>query len=344
MKNLLSLEHYKYLSNLGLYELNRKDSNGCNTHINSHGLVTSNSKSNFNALDVGNNKYKLIPSPEFFNTLYRGQNKFYENCFSSIYRENISFENRVIDVLKKIEFIELLKEYPVLKDLNKHQIYNCTIENDFESLAQHYGFLTSHLDLTNSKDIAMFFATTKYSNGKYEIIKNKQEGILYKLNYLAHFEKINIIGAQCLPRSGIQRGFSIDLKQGENFNDLVDEIEHFEISKELSSYYFNMFDGGKKLFPKEILVKKVKDILNSKDISNYSVTKFLKKNHILSKKDIENILFNNGYILTNKRSSFSKKELLKVSKKWFKKEKNEFLSRVCTRGTCEPLNPILMHF
>jgi len=320
-------------------QANNENVNDYRTH-NNHpcGIVLDNSNDNFIAMNIGNNKYKLKPTPELYTTLYRGQNKFHKPCSPSNYRKNISYEDRIINELKKIEFIRLLKIHPILKDLNEYKIFDCSMQHDFEGLAQHYGFLTHHLDLTNDKNIAMFFATTKYNNGKYEIIKEKQQGVLYKLNYLKHQERINNIGAQCLNRPGKQRGFSMALDENENFNDLVDDIEFIEINEKLSKYYYDMFNGGSLLMPEDIMSKKAKYILESNVISNYAINFFMKINPSYNTENIKIILLKNNYIVSNKSVAFTRKELRQTSKEWLKKGKKDFYSKVHYRGMASPLN------
>ncbi|MDD3009382.1 MAG: FRG domain-containing protein [Arcobacter sp.] len=318
---------------------NNENVNDYRTHNNQPcGVVLDNSNDNFDALNIGNNKYKLKPTPELYTTLYRGQNKFHKPCNPSIYRKNISYKDRIINELKKIEFIRLLKLHPILKDLNEYKIYDCTMQHDFEGLAQHYGFLTHHLDLTNDKNIAMFFATTKYNNGKYEVIKEKQQGVLYKLSYLKNNERINIIGAQCLNRPGKQRGFSIALNENENFNDLVDEIEFIEIDERISTYYYNMFNSGSLLMPEDIMSKKAKYILESNVITNDAMNFFMKINPSYKTENIKTILLKNNYTVSNKSITFTRKELRQISKEWFKKGRKDFYSKVYYRGTASPLN------
>ena len=82
-------------------------------------------------------------------------------------------------------------------------------------LAQQYGFLTSHIDLTNNEDIAMFFAITEYVLEKrtYRLITDEENrnGVLYKLIYNFSDKRINIIGAQALEQPTLQRAFSINM-------------------------------------------------------------------------------------------------------------------------------------
>lgn len=309
-----------------------KEENGHLCKFNKSGMVMDTTFDNFIALDIGNNKFKLMPSPEFNFYLYRGQNIHHKPCVSSIDRE-YSKEKRLINHLKKIEFIELLKKYPILKDLEEYKILNCTFENDYEGLAQHYGFMTSHLDLTNSKNIAMFFATTKYINGKYEIITSKQKGILYKFNYVKEYERINIIGAQGLARPTMQKGFSINLNTNEDFNKIVESYETIDITKEKSEYYFNMFDGGSKLMPNDIITKKANMILDKNSISLNSIKIYLNKFNIHSKNEIINILKDYKYDLSSKDIKFTKKELINITKQWMKNDKQAFMNKIKFRGT-----------
>lgn len=328
---MLSRLHYAQSKALGI------TSNSITHNLQPSGIVLDTSHNNFVALDIGSNKFKLMPSPELNIILYRGQNNYYEPCLSSVDRKSLSEETRLIDNLKKIEFIELIKKNPILKNLEEYKILNCTFQNDYEGLAQHYGFLTSHLDLTNSKDIAMFFATTRYEKEEYKIIKRKEKGILYKFNYLKEYERINIIGAQGLSRSTKQKGFSLSLNKNEDFNKLVESYEIIDITQEKSEYFFNMFEGGAKLMPDDIISKKAKMILKKMDISKNSINTYMNTLNLskYTRKDIVNILNDNKYNIINKDMKFTKKELIKISEQWLKKDKQYFIDKVSYRGIYE---------
>ena len=132
----------------------------------------------------------------------------------------------------------------------------------------------------------MFFASTNYNNGKYEVIENARNGVLYKIDYERHHHRINIIGAQGLSRPAKQKAFSMALRSKEDFNVLADSLETIEITRELSEYYYNMFDGGVALMPNDIAVKKANAIMNRRVVTKNSINIYL-RNHAC--KHIENL-------------------------------------------------------
>lgn len=279
MDNLLLITHSKTIE-----ALNNKEKPPNNIL---NGLILNNSDDEFQAVDIGNNKFKLIPTSENLNIfLYRGQNKYHEPCLSSIDRNSISKEEKIINELKKIEFIEFIKKHPIIEELLKLKILNCTFDFDYkyEELAQHYGFFTNHIDLTNNENIAMFFATTKYDSQKrtHRIITDEENeiGILYKIIYNFDDIRINIIGAQALERPTLQRAFSINMFPNEDFNQIASHKKEFRITTELSKKYFDMFNGGKKLMPENSLTNKIYEIQDKKTISKEALNLYVKKHKI----------------------------------------------------------------
>ena len=131
-----------------------------NLFINNIGCI-SNDPDCFAAVQVNENYFKLIPGPEFSPRLYRGENEFRNPCYSSKFRPYNSKIEQIADAVRKEEFILLIKENPILIDLERIKIKDLYFQTDFEGLAQHYGFRTSYLDASRSKDIAMFFCNLR---------------------------------------------------------------------------------------------------------------------------------------------------------------------------------------
>jgi hypothetical protein len=152
-KRLPTIDEYAHL-------LNKQ---GCpdGLFINDIGAI-SNDPDCFTAVKTNENYFKLVPGHEFSPRLYRGQNKFYDPCYSSKFRPYSSKAEQIADAIRKEEFSLLIKENPILIDLKRRKIKDLHFQTDFEGLAQHYGFRTSYLDTSRSRDIAMFFATCTY--------------------------------------------------------------------------------------------------------------------------------------------------------------------------------------
>lgn len=177
----------------------------------------------------------------------------------------------------------------------------------------------------------MFFATTEYDseNKTYRTINDEKNktGILYKLLYNISNERINIIGAQALERPTVQRAFSINLLPNENFNNLGSHKKSFKITSELSKKYFDMFDGGKKLMPKDSLTNKIYEIQNKKTILKKAIKIYSVKNK-LKFDEIRKIILNNNHTITNKTIQFTKKELKKIKKEWTRFGKINLYSKI----------------
>lgn len=295
-------------------------------------LELNNSSDEFQAINIGNNKFKLLPTSENINIfLYRGQNKYHKPCLSSFDRPDKSTNEKIINELKKIEFIEFIKTHPIINYLENLKILDCTFDTNYEELAQHYGFLTRHIDLTNDENIAMFFATTEYDldNRCFKIIKSEENriGILYTLMYDSIKSRVNIIGGQAIERPHMQRAFSINMYPSEDFNNIGSHKKDIKITTELSEKYFNMFDGGKKLMPDDSLTQKIYEIQDKQSISLKAVEIYLKETN-KSLDNLKVILLENGYTITPQTVKFTKKELQKIKKDWYKKKEKIFLKSI----------------
>lgn len=256
------------------------------------GVMMSTNPNIFHPVNIDEKCFKFMAGPELNFHYYRGQNHFFELSYPSIYR--LSDDKKLQAMNEKREFIQLLKTHPIIKELEELKIQNSSYCTDYEGLAQHYGFATNHMDITNDKNIAMFFACTEYINGEYFPFETSREVVLYTINFFYQdaIERLNIIGAHAIPRPAEQKAFSIELSENENFNDLeFVKYKKFICTKELSLKYFDLFDGGKKLFPPDLVDKKAKQIQNRK---------------ILKKRD----------------SYFTRKELSSIRMDWIKNRDN----------------------
>ncbi len=302
------------------------------------GVMMDQNPNNFHATGIDESNFRFMPGPELNSFLYRGQNKFYNLSYTSKYRISCKVK-KLIANLKKIEFTHLLQNHPIIKELENLKIGKSTFSTDYDALAQHYGFATDHMDLTNDKDIAMFFATT-YFNGetqKYEMILEDTEAVLYTINYLHPevLEKINIVGAQALPRPATQKAFSIQLEELENFNELpFVTYEKFICTKMMSKKYFDKFEGGNKIFPNDIMDKKAKQVQNSQSISKRAINEYFETNNIICKKEqyeITNML--NNFNIKEKNNYLTKREFSSIRKDWNKK-KVAFFNKINYRLSC----------
>lgn len=303
--------------------------------INNYGCYN-NDPDCFVAVKIDENHFKFIPGHEFSSRLYRGQSKFHELCYSSRFRNDDYIDNIKNDIRKE-EFILLIKSHPILISAQKIKITDLYLQVDFEGLAQHYGFRTSYLDLTRSKDIAMFFAIYDYDETKdvYKPTDNK-EVVLYTVDLFKGLtnknKKIDIIGLQALPRPGIQKAFSVALGDKENFNRLpYVSYEIFKITQELSEKYFNKFNDGKDLFIKDTVWNKAKEIRRSYSLSRDAFTIYCQKQGIDQGIEEEKLL-KRGITFRDYNIKFTKKELSSIIE-----ESKQAKFRIGARFVTDPL-------
>ncbi len=164
------------------------------------------------------------PSPPY---LYRGQVRRYSPCLPSIVR-GVTKPVRVLNELSKRAaltittnliraawYCRLLDAHPVLRWAKEYQHYL-----DRMALAQHYGIPTGYIDVTESLEVALFFATHEFQNG---VAKPSATGtgILYRVDRSALPESLAArfqpIGIQPFARPFRQWAWTCELLLGESF-------------------------------------------------------------------------------------------------------------------------------
>lgn len=234
----------------------------------------------FEAVLTGNGNEKiLLPEDGAVVYLFRGQNQEYVPCYPSLYRESphpLTTAEIFTWRMRFTLFCDMLDTYPIVNNFFKRHNFKV----DYEGLAQHYGLLTSVLDLTSNIDIALFFATCFYDK-KEDCYKpfddgKEHEGILYvfcplraneptPLN-MDDFMKENItpIGLQPFLRPARQKGYALHIPKGKSTKSWA---YRFKFSNEDSLAYYNLFKGGKELWIYDILAEKTKKIANITEFS-----------------------------------------------------------------------------
>jgi len=309
--------------------------------INQFGLVTGDMDDYFAVLVEGN-KVRLMPGPEFGPRLYRGQNCFYDNCKASIFR-NKEYAKYILNKIKLFEFIKLISSNPIVKKMQNFRIMEHNLSIDFEGLAQHYELYTDMLDFTRSRDIAMFFALCRKNDvtNQYEpILDETAEAVVYTLDInkmINNKEGLNIIGFQPLVRPYKQKAFSIRQNINDNLN-LKDYIsyENIRINKAQSKKYCEMFEGGARLFPKDIVDEKAYILKTSKEIDNKVVEHMFRRNmfpdNIKNEIDLIRLLKNDKINIFDKITelSFTPNEISVIEKSWLEIEK-DFMPKIKRR-------------
>lgn len=202
-------------------------------------------------------RFRLVPGPEFSPRLYRGQNARWSPCRPSIHRLP-RFIDKVFWVVKVFELNGILYDHPACVQMYHWGLEGLRFDFDVPAIAQHYGYPTNYLDFSRSRDVAMFFATCAYVADS-STHRPLQSGTA--VIYTADLRKLLIdarrldmlpLGEEPLPRPAAQRAFAIPLGPDEDL-DTVSWVstEEIAITPELSARYFDMFEGGKALFPDE---------------------------------------------------------------------------------------------
>lgn len=240
--------------------------------ISEAGMITDTSIDLLLPVRTSDEHFRFMPGPEFSPRLYRGETEFHPMCVPTIFRAGTSGVDRCFAIAKGFELSTLIDHHPATKALSKSRIGGLSFEFNIQAIAQHYGFKTGLMDFSRSKDVAMFFATCSHDPVT-ETYAPLQEGtaVLYTadLKRLIEHRKGSAdflpLGLEPLPRPEAQRALAVRLNPGENLNDMpwVTQ-EAVEITPDLSQQYFDMFNGGSKLFPQDPFDEHVRAIRKSK--------------------------------------------------------------------------------
>lgn len=212
-------------------------------------------------------RFSLKPNLKRRKYLFRGENTFHATNVPNMFRsgaqrftcESVAYQEMFLVILSH-PLVQLL-DLGITMGKRK-----CVFEVNLWGLTQHYYNKTSLLDLTSDPAVASFFAVTSYdaANDCYYPVTTEGEGILYyyDLDVKTSFQStpehiagnLNTIGLQIFPRCGAQRGFLLNMEKGQNFNDFSEtNYVRFRHDAEISKRIFDEFEGGKKLFPDDIL-------------------------------------------------------------------------------------------
>ena len=271
------------------------------------------------------NRYEIVDIggyramfPEFPRYLYRGECMVHDTCKASIYRSKDP-DDRVINELRIIEFTNIIKTFPQVK----YAIEDGT-RVDFLALAQHYALDTNLVDLASSPEVAAYFATHKWVNGK-PVPVDSGIGCIrgfscyaFRDNNNSEFmfiPKFHMIGLQCFERPGRQTAFGMELDEDEDLNEYIGWKAYFKQSKKASNLiHFNfhrndtmiqrlrksetkgpvksrdLLEENGMLFPKEEIADIAKLIKETKSFSKHTIEEYGKA--------CEDILKKKGYAIS----------------------------------------------
>jgi len=222
--------------------------------------------------------------------LFRGEPRRYTVSIPSLNRE---ISGKTPEDKKMWEALEKLRIEQFYKFIWKIDVVSYWAEElsdiNILALAQHYGFKTHLLDLTNDVLVALFFATCEYEQktDSYrpltpEECEDREYGVIFHIPYWKVdlfqsetlkklWEKAKVsgrcssiidcgdydgiafqIGMQPLMRCHYQSGYIYPMVEDKPLQDNWEfEKLHIKLTPELSNRIFDMMDGGKKVFPNE---------------------------------------------------------------------------------------------
>ncbi len=179
----------------------------------------------------------LMPSPQFQIQLFRGQTKRYTPCFPSIARniEHVlprmyqmprdSCALLIANMIRLNWFCAHLDSHPVFNEWSKQQ--GAVVQKTKVELAQHYGVPSSIIDLTESLEVALFFATHDIIDGVPQA-RSEGTGILYMVElptkYLEPEWRFRSMAIGPFERPFRQLAWSCELTVGECFECCPDVV------------------------------------------------------------------------------------------------------------------------
>lgn len=206
--------------------------------------------------------------------LFRGQGKRFMPCVPTATR-GIGIEARALHALSPANqarlivnfirtewFVEFLQKSAAVKWLKKRRIFL-----DEMAVAQHYGLPTGYIDLTQSFEVAAFFACCRYdSASKSWAPLYDGEGVVYAVDWRESppGEFIRPINLQVFPRPSEQWGWTCELRLGDDF-DKFPFVRKFVFKHDLqaSRRILAKFCEGKDLFPDDPLSELADEIMGS---------------------------------------------------------------------------------
>jgi hypothetical protein len=196
--------------------------------------------------------------------LFRGQGRRYLPCVSTATRglgTNAIFFHELsepdqacltVNFTRTEWFIRLLRETSAVKWLKENQR---VVVNEM-AVAQHYGLPTGLIDLTQSFDVASFFACCRYDRAKKSWSPMAEgEGVVYAVNRRdAPSRLVRPINLQFFPRPSEQWGWTYEMRLGNDFDKLPFVWKFvFKHELEASRRILAKFSGGSDLFPDDPL-------------------------------------------------------------------------------------------
>lgn len=276
--------------------------------------------------------FSLKPNLYKHKFLYRGQADYYPGkpCKPSLFRDKAHNEaNDYLDFLIFSQELELLvRTHPIVQLLEEgiellHDTFR--IRMHYSGLAQHYYNKSIMLDFTSDLEVMKFFATTNYKSDTDEYVPCTDEnkvGVIYyyELRFPDAFQQhkhyaMKTIGKQVFSRSGLQRGFLLEMDKEVDLKQNVAEIRkvYFRHHADISNEIFASSQEGKEFFPDDILMHawhdRLKQRFNDKVVSRKAVRLNVERNPGETEESITKKLAGKGIAVDDFEPSFTEEEL-----------------------------------
>ena len=286
-------------------------------------------------------RFSLKPNLKYRKYLYRGQSAFYPNCSPSIYRTGKEEkQNFLIEECALGQELMMLMLSPPLVQLLDIGFslggFYFRPEMNLFGLTQHYYNKTNLLDFTSDPLVAAFFAVTDYdpkTDTYSPVLDQSKSGVLYtyELNPETSFKQDNLrtIGLQVFPRSSSQSGFLLEMSKDDDLNKNKNvRFVRFRHNAELSQKIFDQLQGGKLLFPDDILSRHWNTYNKDKHFVSESA---MVLNSIMNQPEEYNSLVEAikeyGYDIQKGKPTFSQEELIE----YYQDIKNGFWVEFCDK-------------
>jgi|GEM_PF-3135189 len=232
---------------------------------------------------------RIVPSlasPFWSPFLYRGQVHRHSPCIPGVFRglQFVDHPQKLTGVERAKCFLARLRLEEFLLALAGHPAITYGREIGLrlspEALAQHYEMATDRLDLSQDPEVAAFFATnTRTADGRWVPV-DQGSGVMYRLDISGRYRSLQSgelewIGKQVLPRPGEQKGWTLRVPLGCDFESLPVDTFTFAQKKGSSHRINERFGGGELLFPPDVLAEVAQEIRGSNSVARSLVGRAL---------------------------------------------------------------------
>lgn len=178
----------------------------------------------------------------------------------------------------------------------------------------------------NNVPVEMLFHRTKLK----VFYRCQDPGLLMPMGGMS---RLRAVGLQPFSRPGEQAGLVYEMREGENFNDIVISKELFSHDKVASEFIFNYTNRSKKLFPHSPLESNAQDIKSSKVFSTLAYADAIKEFYADTPDEVlKSYLADQGVTISDKIDfSFTEAEKEQCIKDWKEGEEERLLSKIIVR-------------